>query len=391
MTTDTGLEDAVLERIRSAIGRKEASLHEPMLYGNEIEYTRQAIESGYVSSVGEFVDRFERCLESYIGVKHAIAVVNGTSGLQLSLRILGVARGDEVICPALTFAATANAIVHAEALPLFVDVSESDLGIDFEKLDSFLESTAERTESGLINKMTKRRISGLIVMHTFGHPVDMDRGCALSEKWGVPVVEDAAEALGSRFGDHHVGTLGRLGVLSFNGNKIVTTGGGGAILTNDDTLAESCRKLSTTAKIPHAWEFRHSEVAFNFRMPNINAALGLAQMEGLPEFIGAKRKLHDRYRDSFSDMSEIRVFSESPGRTSNHWLNAVILGKNHSHRLDDLLRRTNDAGVKTRPAWTPLHLMDHFSTMSRTDLSTTEDLARRILNVPSSAFLVSRR
>ncbi len=378
---------SIAQRIRAVTGMDKVPLHEPDLTGNELAYVSDCIQTGWVSSVGGYVDRFERELAAFTGAGHAVVVSNGTSGLQVALRLVGVTTGDEVLIPALTFIATANAVSHCGATPHFVDSGRLTLGMDPEALASWLTNVAERRSSGSFNRRTGRRLAAIVPMHTFGHPVDMPSLLTIAAAWGIPVVEDAAESLGSMLEGRHVGTFGRCAVLSFNGNKILTTGGGGAILTNDPDLARRAKHLTTTAKIPHPWAFWHDEIGFNYRMPNINAAIGCAQLERMDEFIACKRALTERYLEAFRDLLEVEVFVERHGTRSNYWLQTLILAPSVADQRDDILKETNAAGQMTRPVWEPISALPIYAHAERAPLPVTEDLARRIINIPSSPKL----
>ena len=353
-------------------------LHAPTLEGNALRYVTECVETGWVSSAGRFVDRFEEQLEDLTG-RHAVAVVNGTCALEMALRAAGIQPGDLVVCPTLSFVATANAIVHAGGRPLFVDIECQRLGLCPRRLAEALE------------RDWGAPVRAVVAVSVFGHPFDVDQVTAVCEHAGVPLVEDAAEALGSYHAGTHMGSLGKLGILSFNGNKIVTTGGGGAILTADQDLAEEIKHLTTTAKLPHAWEYRHDQVGYNYRLPNINAALGCAQLEQLPELLADKRRLAERYRDTFADFSGATVLWEPAGAESNFWLNAVILNASATLDRDPALEALNAAGLQSRPVWLPLHLQKPFGHCAHGDLPVAEDLARRVINLPSSAPLGASR
>jgi perosamine synthetase len=342
-----------------------------------------------VSSVGEYVNRFERELAAFTGAAHAVVVSNGTSGLQVLLELIGVRQNDEVLVPALSFVATANAVRHVGAWPHFVDSDLDSLGIDVDQLDSHLREVAEVNPQGCFNRRTGRRIAAVVPMHTFGHPVNMPALMALAERYRLEVVEDAAESLGSWIGDRHTGTFGRCAMLSFNGNKIVTTGGGGALITNDSLLAKRAKHLTTTAKQPHAWAFFHDEVAYNFRMPNLNAALGCAQLERVECFLEAKRQLAQQYAQAFSDVPEVSLFLERPGTTANYWLQTLVLAPEVAAQRDDILALTNSHGQMTRPVWELLYTLPMFADCERMPTPVADDLARRIVNLPSSPQLIA--
>lgn len=363
------------------------SLHEPCFAANEWTYVKECIDTGWVSSVGAFVDRFEADLAAYTGVKRAIAVVNGTAALHICLVLAGVEAGDEVLIPALTFIATANAVVYCGAVPHFVDSEERTLGVDPFRLVDYLDEIAEIRCDGSYNRKTGRRIKAIVPMHTFGHPVDLDMLSAVCSRFKIELIEDAAESLGSFYKGKHTGNRGRLSALSFNGNKIITTGGGGAILTNDDELAARAKHLTTTAKIPHRWEFKHDMIGYNYRLPNLNAALGCAQLEQLPGFLDRKRRLAEKYAIAFDGMSGLKFVKEPEFAKSNFWLNAIILDDELVAERDNLLALTNDSGIMTRPAWTPMHQLTMFADCEKMDLSVAESLERRLINIPSSVVL----
>ena len=382
--------EAVVLALQSVLGHSSApiGLHEPTFAGNEWHYLRDCLDSTFVSSVGAYVDRFERELALYTGAGHAVAVVNGTAALHVALLLAGVQRDHEVLLPALTFVATANAVEYCGAVPHFVDVETRTLGIDPLHLAEHLRRVTTVRDGIRTNRVTGRPLRVLVPMHTFGHPSDLDGLTDVATEFGLTIVEDAAESLGSTLRGRHTGTFGRLGVLSFNGNKTITTGGGGAILTDDPELARRAKHLTTTAKMPHAWEYRHEEVGYNYRMPNLNAALGCAQLEQLTGFLAAKRALVHRYLDAFASVPQVRIFHEPTGARSNYWLQALLLEPLHAHLRDAILSATHRAGILTRPAWVPMHQLPQFADAPRAALDRTEDLATRIINLPSSPGLV---
>jgi perosamine synthetase len=363
-------------------------LHEPLFAGREKEYLAECIDTGWVSSVGKFVDRFEVDLATFTGARRAVAIVNGTCALHLALRLVNVRPGDEVLVPALTFVATANAVAHLHAVPHFVDSEPLTLGIDPDKLAEYLDEVAEVRDGECMNRQTGRRIGAIVPMHVFGHPVRLRELSAVADEYGIPVVEDAAESLGSTYRGTHTGLWGRVGVLSFNGNKTITTGGGGAIICQDEQLATLAKHLSTTAKKPHRWAFEHDEVGFNYRMPNINAALGCAQLEQLPSFLQKKRVLAHAYAEAMSGLDEVRFIAEPPDSRSNYWLCSLLLSAAVEHRLTELLEVTNAAGLMTRPAWTLLSTLPMYLGCPRADLSAASTLARRLVNIPSGPALI---
>lgn len=379
----------VVSAIRVVVGAKPAALHEPSFQGNEWLYLKECLDSTFVSSVGRFVDRFEADLATFTGAKHAIAVVNGTAALHVALKLAGVKTGDEVLVPALSFIATANAVTYCGAIPHFMDSASDTLGVDIKKLRDYLETHTTQRAGLCINSASGRVIRAVVPMHTFGHPVDLDGLLSVAHDFKLVLVEDAAESLGSYYHGVHTGTLGLMGTLSFNGNKTITTGGGGAILTNDSKLARHAKHLTTTAKIPHAWEYVHDEVGYNYRMPNLNAALGCAQLEQLPSMLAAKRKLFMLYKAAFSAVRGIRLVAAPSQCNSNYWLQTLLLDEEHEHERDAVLAATNGAGFMTRPAWNLMHELTPFKDCPRMDLSCAQSLSKRLINIPSSAKIVA--
>jgi perosamine synthetase len=363
-------------------------LHEPEFNEQTEAKVVECIRSTFVSSVGAFVSEFEERLAHICGVTHAVAMVNGTAALEVALRVAGVDPNTEVLLPSLTFVATPNAVSHLNAVPHFVDVNEQTLGIDPEELRRHLDKIGELKAGQLFNRKTGRIISAIVPVHVFGHPVAMDELLDVAGAFGVTVVEDAAEALGSRYKGRHCATLGRLGAISFNGNKIITTGGGGAVVTNDAGLAATARHLSTTAKLPHAWAFAHDMVGYNYRMPNINAALGVSQLEELPDRVAKKRRLAAAYINQFSGHPDLRILCESEHAMSNYWLNTLILEPHATYSRDVILQHLNSAGFMARPVWQPMHTLDIYADAPRASLPQTEMLTERLINLPSSAKLV---
>jgi perosamine synthetase len=366
---------------------KQIKLHEPLFQGNEWKYVKECLDTGWVSSAGRFVDRFEEQLAATTGIARAVGTVNGTAALHTCLNLVGVKQDDEVLIPALTFIATANSVAYCGAVPHFVDSEEKTLGIDPHKLELYLREISRPEPDGCYNKLTGRRIKAAMPMHTFGHPVDMDPLVDLCRRFKLELVEDAAEALGSFYKGTHVGKFGRVAALSFNGNKTVTTGGGGAILTDDIEMGELAKHLTTTAKLPHRWAFVHDRIGYNYRLPNINAALGCAQLEQLPLFLEKKRALAERYREQFAGLDGVRFFIEPDFAKSNYWLNALLLDEEEADRREAILGLTNDEGIMTRPAWTLMHKLPMYQKCPRMDLSVAESLEARLINLPSSVFL----
>lgn len=379
----------LLQVLRDVLGEPDRliALHEPEFVGNESALLQDCLDSTFVSSVGKYVDQFESMLADYTGAKHAVAVVNGTAALHIALKLVGVQPQDEVLVPALSFVATANAVVHCGGVPHFVDSGLDTMGIDPIALSEYLDVTAELTSQGLRNRHTGRRIASIVPMHTYGHPVDMVPLMEVANRYKLLVVEDSAESLGSTYQGQHTGTFGKFGTLSFNGNKIITTGGGGAMLTNDIDLARHAKHLTTTAKRLHRWEFSHDEVAWNYRLPNLNAALGCAQMERLPDFLARKRELAARYQLACRGLIGIRFVPEPAGCRSNYWLNSVRLEQPDINVRDRILVAANDNGYQCRPAWTLLHKLPMYVDCPRAPLPVAEQLEASLINLPSSAKL----
>lgn len=359
-------------------------LHEPCFTGNERKYVLDAINSTFVSSVGAYVNRFEAMICEYTGSKHAIATVNGTSSLHISLKLAGVGAGEEVLTQSLSFIATANSIAYCNAQPVFLDVDLNTLGLSPSALKGFLEEFAEVKESVCFNKKTGRRIAAVLPMHTFGLPCSIIEINQICKEYNIPLIEDAAEALGSYVNDKHTGTYGLFGTFSFNGNKTITCGGGGAIITNDSALATKAKHITTTAKIPHKWEYLHDAVGYNYRMPNLNAAMACAQLEQLPLFIEKKRGLAKKYIQLCEDL-ELNFITEAEGTFSNYWLNAICL-KNREER-NKTLELLNNAGINSRPVWTLAHKMPMYAHCQKDNQSNADWLEDRIINIPSSVIM----
>lgn len=356
-------------------------LHAPMFSGREIQYVLDTIESTFVSSVGSYVDRFERDIANYTSSPRAVATMNGTAALHIALKLAGVGQGDLVITQPLTFVATCNAIAYCGAEPVFVDVDRLTLGLSPRALDDWLHNHAKLDSYGVCRTKTEGKvIRACLPMHTFGHPADLNGLLDVCARWQIPMVEDAAESLGSLYEGRHTGTFGLLGTLSFNGNKIITSGGGGMILANE-ILGARAKHLTTTAKQPHTYEYIHDEVGYNYRLPNLNAALGCAQLEQLESFVLQKRKLAERYAAYFSD-SEMQFVTEPVGCRSNYWLNAVIC--DGSRHRDALLKSTNDSGVMTRPIWALMNRLPSYAHCLKGPLTNAEWLEARVVNLPSS-------
>lgn len=359
-------------------------LHEPVFFGNEKKYLNECIDSTFVSSVGKFVDRFEVMMTEYTGAKYAIATVNGAAALHIALQLVGTDENSEVITQPLSFIATCNAISYCGAKPVFIDVDRDTMGLSPESLLLFLQEHTQQRTDGCYNKTTGKRISAVLPMHTFGHPCRIDEIAVICEQYNIVLVEDAAESLGSFYKNKHTGTFGRIGAFSFNGNKTITAGGGGMIVTNDEVLAKRAKHITTTAKVAHAYEFIHDEIGYNYRLPNINAALGCAQMETLDTILDNKRALALAY-EKFFDGRAITFVKESENAKSNYWLNAVIL-ENKQER-DAFLKATNEAGIMTRPIWQLMNRLEMFSSCQTGELTNSYWLEERVVNIPSGVIL----
>ncbi len=359
-------------------------LHEPRFAGNEKKYLNECIDSTFVSSVGKFVDEFEEKIASYTGAKYAIATSNGTSALHISLILANVERDDEVLTQPLTFVATCNAISYCGAKPLFIDVDRETMGLSPIALKEFLENNTTVKNQQCINNESGKAIKACVPMHTFGHPCKIDEIKDICDQYHIVLIEDAAESLGSFYKNRHAGTFGKMGVMSFNGNKIITAGGGGCIITDDEDLAKKAKHLTTTAKEPHKWEYAHDMVGYNYRMPNLNAALLVAQLENLDNFIDKKRKLADMYEEFFKGV-DCKFVKEKVEGSSNYWLNAIIL--NDKQQRDIFLNESNAEGVMTRPIWTLMSKLPMFKHAQCGDLTNSEWLEDRVVNIPSSVIL----
>ena len=382
--------DEIILRLTRVLKKNEEplALHEPEFSDLDKDLVLDCINSGWVSSVGKYVDQFESDIARFCGSSHAIAVVNGTAALQLAMRVIGVLPGDEVIMPTMTFVATANAALALKADPHFVDISEQTLGIDPHKLRSYLKEMTVIRSGITFNVKTGKRISCIVPTHVFGHPVDMTELMKTAADFNLDVVEDASEALGTTFKGQHVGSFGKVGVLSFNGNKIMTTGGGGALLISDNELARKARHLATTAKVPHPWLFNHDEHGYNFRMPNINAALGVAQLKQIQDKLRRKRKLASGYIKAFRDYGLVYIFEEPVHAKSNYWLNTLVLdSQNRAFDRDKLIAGLNQRGYLVRPVWNLMHSLSFLKGFPRSDLSVAEKLEKRLVNLPSSPNL----
>lgn len=374
----------IIQFIRQLYNKPEGfiALHEPHFGGNEKKYLNECIDTTFVSSVGKFVDRLEETVAEYTGAKKAVVCVNGTNALHMAMILVGVERDDEVITQALTFIATCNAISYTGAHPVFIDVDRDTMGLSPVAMERWLLENAVVKNNICYNKKTNRRIKACIPMHTFGHPVHMDELMDLCKGYHLELVEDAAESIGSFYKGKHTGTFGKIGVISFNGNKTITTGGGGMLLFQDEELGKLAKHITTQAKVPHRWEFVHDHIGYNYRLPNINAALGCAQMEQLERFIASKRETAEKYKSFFVNNPDIEFFTEPDNCRSNYWLNVIIMKDKQAQQ--DLLAYSNDQGVMTRPVWELMNRLPMFKSCQTDALSNTEWFADRVVNIPSS-------
>jgi perosamine synthetase len=374
-----------IDFVREVYGtKKNILLHEPKFIGNEKKYLSQSIDRTFVSTVGKFVDEFEEKIAKYVGAKHAIATTNGTSALHVSLILAGVKKNNEVITQPLNFVASSNAISYCNAEPVFIDVDRDTMGLSPSALKSFLNKNTTVKNKQCFNNKTKKVIKACVPMHSYGHPCRIDEIKQICDEYHIFLIEDAAESVGSFYKNRHTGTFGHLGVMSFNGNKIITAGGGGCIVTNDKVLAEKAKHLSTTAKVPHKWDFNHDMVGYNYRMPDINAALLLAQLENLNHFINNKRNLANKYEGFFKDR-DCDFFKEPKNSKSNYWLNSIIL--KDKHQKDKFLEGTNSKGVMTRPIWTLMNNLPMYKDAQFYNLKNSNWFSERVVNIPSSTTL----
>ncbi len=372
--------------IKELYGNKEFTpLAVPVFVGNEKKYLEECIDTTFVSSVGKFVDRFEEEMARYTGCRRAVVCVSGTNALHMALMLSGVERNDEVLTQALTFIATCNALFYIGAHPVFIDVDKSTMGLSPDAMKEWLFKNAELKNGQCYNKNTGCRVKACVPMHTFGHPVRIEEIAQICEEYHIELIEDAAESIGSLYKGKHTGTFGKVGAISFNGNKTITTGGGGMMLFNDEELAAYAKHITTQAKIPHRWEFRHDHVGYNYRMPNINAALGCAQLENLDKYVASKREIASEYAGFFKNIDEIDFFTEPEDCFSNYWLNVVIL-KDKDAQLE-FLQQTNDNGVMTRPIWELMNRLPMFENCENDGLKNTIWFADRVVNIPSSVRL----
>ena len=377
----------IINAIRKATKLSTAQLHQPEFNGNEWQYIKDCFDSSFVSSVGTYVTEFEKKIALYTGANHAIATINGTAALHLALVVAGVQQNDEVLVPSMTFVATVNAVSYLNAKPHFVDCSEQNFGMDPTLLRNHLEKISELKNGVCVNKESGSIIRALVPTHVFGHPCDIAELKEIADDFQLLLIEDASESLGSYYQKKHTGTFGSLGVISFNGNKTITTGGGGVIITNDDKLAHKAKFLSTTAKEQHPYAFVHKKVGYNYRMPNLNAALGCAQLENLPKILKAKRKLNFKYKNAFSKVKNIQFLDETNFPGSNFWLQTILINENYSQFQNPIIESCIEAGYQVRPVWKPIHSLPMYLGSPSTSLSNTNSLSKRIINLPSGAGL----
>ncbi len=377
--------DNIVSFIKKTYNEQEfIPLHEPKFIGNEKKYLNNCIDSTFVSSIGEYVDRFEKEFALKVNSKYAIAIVNGTSALHIALILAGVEEYDEVITQPLTFIATCNAIKYINATPIFVDVDIDTMGLSPNALEKFLKNNCYKKNNQCINKLTNKIVKACVPMHTFGMPCRIEEIKQVCDEWNIKLVEDAAESLGSYYNNKHTGTFGEVGVFSFNGNKIITAGGGGCIVTDSEELAQKAKHMTTTAKVPHKWEYTHDLVGYNYRMPNLNAALLVAQLESLDKFLMNKQELHNIYKSFFKNYN-INLHTNIEKSKSNYWLNAIIL-KDREER-EGFLKITNENGIMTRPIWTIMTKLDMYKNNQTSTLDNSQWLEDRVVNIPSSVRL----
>jgi len=381
------LNNKIYLSIKKVVGNGPKDLHVPKFGNQEIKNLNKCIKKNMVSSIGSFTYEFESKIKKLTNAKYAIAITNGTCALHLSLHLLGINENDEVLMPALNFIASANAVSALKAKPHFVDSQIENLGINVKKLNLYLKKILIKKNGINYNKFTKKKIRVIMVTHIFGHPSNLDEILKLAKKFNLLVVEDAAEGIGSFYGDKHVGTFGTMGVLSFNGNKTITTGGGGIILTNDKKLAYLAKHISNTAKISHKWRYQYSDIGFNYRLPNINAALGCAQLQSLKKFIKLKRKLYLKYKKQFENIKEVSIMKEPKKCRSNYWLQTLILKKESLEYRNNILNFLNKKGFKVRPVWDLINKNKPYARCQKMDLSEANRLEKKLINLPSSSNL----
>ena len=380
--------DLIVESIQKVTGKGPHQLHEPLFFGKEMSYLKNTINQNFVSSAGEYVNKFEKKIKEYTKAKFAIAVVNGTQAIYISLKACGIKKNEEVLVPALTFVGTVNAVSYLGAKPHFIDSQIENFGINCLKLENYLNKITKFRGNECINRFTGNVIKAIIPVHVFGHPCNIQDIVKIAKKFNLIVIEDAAEALGSFYKKKHLGTFGDLGCLSFNGNKIITTGGGGMVITNKKILAKKIKHLTTTAKLKHKWEYIHDEIGYNFRMPNLNAALGLAQFEKIHTFLKAERTLFKKYYNVFNKIKGISLYRESKNANSNYWLQTLILDKNKSILKNKILKESHKKLIFVRPVWKLISDLKPYKKSQKMNLSGAKEIYNRIINIPSSQSLI---
>jgi len=380
--------DLIVESIQKVTGKGPHQLHEPLFFGKEISYLKNTINQNFVSSAGEYVNKFEKKIKKYTKAKFAIAVVNGTQAIYISLKACGIKKNDEVLVPALTFVGTVNAVSYLDAKPHFIDSQIENFGINCLKLENYLDKITKFRGNQCINKFTGNVIKAIMPVYIFGHPCNIQDIVKIAKKFNLIVIEDATEALGSFYKKKHLGTFGDIGCLSFNGNKIITTGGGGMVITNKKILAKKIKHLTTTAKLKHKWEYIHDEIGYNFRMPNLNAALGLAQFEKIHTFLKAKRTLFKKYYNVFNKIKGISLYKEPKNANSNYWLQTLILNKNHSSLKNKILKESHKKLIYIRPVWKLISELKPYKKNQKMNLSGAKEIYNKIINIPSSQSLI---
>jgi len=378
----------IVKSIQKVTGRGVHKLHEPLFAGKEINYLKKTIKENFVSSSGKYVNKFEEKVKKYTKAKFAVAVVNGTQALYISLKVCGIKHNEEVLVPALTFVGTVNAISYLGAEPHFVDSEIKNFGINCSKLENYLDKIVKFKGKKSINKLTGKVIKAIVPVHVFGHSCNIEGIIKIAKKFNLIVIEDAAEALGSFYKQKHLGTFGHIGCISFNGNKIITTGGGGMVITNKKKLAKKIRHLTTTAKLKHKWDYVHDEIGYNFRMPNLNAALGIAQIEKIDAFVRAKRLLFNKYHKVFKKIKEVSLYKEEKNSKSNYWLQTLILDKNNINLRNKILKRSHEKSIYIRPSWKLISKLKPYKKKQKMNLSGAYEIYNRVINLPSSQSLV---
>lgn len=378
----------IVKNLSNILKKKPEGIHTPYFNKQEIIFTKSAIDSGYVSSVGNFVNKFEKLLSNYTGAKYVIAVNTGTSALHLALKCFDIGKGDEVLIPSLSFVATGNAVKYCNATPHFIDIEEKTLGIDPSKLENYLSRITKIVGSECINKKTKKKIKAIIPVHMFGHPCQIKKLKKIAKRFNLLLIEDAAEGIGSFFCNKHVGSFGDIGILSFNGNKTITTGGGGAVMTNNLKYAKKIKHISTTAKKNHPWNYNHDMLGFNYRMPNLNAALGCAQILKINTILKLKIKLARLYKQKFKNNKYFDFFDEPIRSKSNFWLQTIVLKNEYSSKKETIIKDLNLSGFPSRPAWSLIHQLSYFKNCPKMNLQCTINLFNRIINLPSGPDII---